>query len=201
MLHFHECGGKSNLTEMVPWYSWLCYSPDGDGNVNSMWLLCGRTVVMNLRTGCAVQMITSLYIHHSHTFALFFLSLDHIFLSLSLSLSIYIYILTEREILYIPGTSECLLFGGLLPSNSEGPLSLHSKRPVFIEANLGVAYMRNRVRWSQKFPDPKGGIFFLVQPKIYTVGSIWKNYSDLSRGHPKWWFSKGSVPKPPLIQV
>ena len=27
--------------------------------------------------------------------------------------------------------------------------------------------------------------------------SIWANYSDLSRGHPKWWFSKGIPPKSP----
>ena len=24
---------------------------------------------------------------------------------------------------------------------------------------------------------------------------VWSNYSDLSRGHPKWWFSKGIPPK------
>ena len=25
--------------------------------------------------------------------------------------------------------------------------------------------------------------------------NIWAIYNDLSRGHPKWWFSKGSVPQ------
>ena len=29
----------------------------------------------------------------------------------------------------------------------------------------------------------------------------WANYNDLSRGHPKWWFSKGIPPQMPLIQV
>ena len=31
--------------------------------------------------------------------------------------------------------------------------------------------------------------------------SFWANHSDLSGGHPKWWFSKESPPKIPLIQV
>ena len=30
---------------------------------------------------------------------------------------------------------------------------------------------------------------------------IWVNYSDLSRGHPKWWFSKGIPLQIPLNQV
>ena len=34
---------------------------------------------------------------------------------------------------------------------------------------------------------------------IYHV--FWANYSDLSRRHLKWWFSKGIPPKLPLIQV
>ena len=26
---------------------------------------------------------------------------------------------------------------------------------------------------------------------------VWANYNDVSRGHPKWWFSKGTSPKSP----
>ena len=26
---------------------------------------------------------------------------------------------------------------------------------------------------------------------------IWANYNDVSRGHPKWWFNKGTSPKSP----
>ena len=32
-------------------------------------------------------------------------------------------------------------------------------------------------------------------------GRIWAIYNDLSRGHPKWWFSKGIPPKMALNQV
>ena len=30
---------------------------------------------------------------------------------------------------------------------------------------------------------------------MYVWDSIWAIYNDLSRGHPKWWFSKGIPPK------
>ena len=41
---------------------------------------------------------------------------------------------------------------------------------------------------------------FLPIHKIhfFTSPSFWANYSDLSRGHPKWWFSKGIPSKIPL---
>ena len=26
---------------------------------------------------------------------------------------------------------------------------------------------------------------------------VWANYNDVSRGHPKWWFNKGTFPKSP----
>lgn len=52
---------------------------------------------------------------HAHT----------VFLSRSLSLSCH-HIFT-----YISYTCECLLCGGLVPSNSERPLSLHAKQPGF----------------------------------------------------------------------
>ena len=29
----------------------------------------------------------------------------------------------------------------------------------------------------------------------------WSNYSDLSRGHPKWWLNRGIHPKMPLMKV
>ena len=29
------------------------------------------------------------------------------------------------------------------------------------------------------------------------INLIWANYNDLSRGHPKWWLSKGIPPKSP----
>ena len=30
---------------------------------------------------------------------------------------------------------------------------------------------------------------------LYNSALFWAIYNDLSRGHPKWWFSKGSVPQ------
>ena len=41
--------------------------------------------------------------------------------------------------------------------------------------------------------------FYNRKYRIYTW--YWANYNDVSRGHPKWWFSKGILPKIPLIQV
>jgi len=35
------------------------------------------------------------------------------------------------------------------------------------------------------------------------MGSFWSNYSDLTRPHPKWWFSKGNplvAEKPRLVK-
>ena len=32
-----------------------------------------------------------------------------------------------------------------------------------------------------------------MQMCIYIYIYIWTNYNDLSRGHPKWWFSKGNL--------
>ena len=29
---------------------------------------------------------------------------------------------------------------------------------------------------------------------------IWANYNDFSRGHPKWWFNKGTSPKSPSFR-
>lgn len=73
--------------------------------------------------------------------------------------------------------------GVSVPSNSERPLfpsckttrvffcffSGFKKSWVWIEANLGVAYMRNRVRGSQ---DPRAGeLLYCVPPKTHEVGS------------------------------
>ena len=58
-----------------------------------------------------------------------------------------------------------------------------------------------------KFLDGRlGGVFYwkkvcrkigiaYFQQKILYIELIWSNYSDLTRPHPKWWFSKGN----PLI--
>ena len=42
-------------------------------------------------------------------------------------------------------------------------------------------------RWSRPFPKGGRDVF-------------WANFSDLSRGHPKWWFSKGILPKSPWLR-
>ena len=31
----------------------------------------------------------------------------------------------------------------------------------------------------------------------HSTNKIWANYNDVSRGHPKWWFNKGTSPKSP----
>ena len=137
---------------------------------------------MNLRAGCAVQMITSLYIHHSHTLALFFFLL---IISFSLSLSIYIYILTEREkyYIYIPGTSECLLFGGLLPCKLRRPTSPPFKTTGFYRGQFGGGLHAQQGLVIPEIPGSKRREFF----------------SDLSRDTPQMVVkSKGSVPKVPL---
>ncbi len=46
-----------------------------------------------------------------------------------------------------------------------------------------VCFVIKKLSWNPK------------QPYIYAI------YSDLSRGHPEWWFSKGILPKMALIQV
>ncbi len=66
--------------------------------------------------------------------------------------------------------------------------------------------------WMYIFPIQGGKVIFLFQdmlvPRVTVMGflawqlclimfnpNIWPIYSDLSRGHPKWWFSKGIHPK------
>ena len=43
--------------------------------------------------------------------------------------------------------------------------------------------------------NQKGGCNEIRESKDKRMGWIWPIYNDLSRGHPKWWFSKGN----PLI--
>ena len=47
----------------------------------------------------------------------------------------------------------------------------------------------------ESFSFPKGGRRETAT-KISRV-NFWTNYNDVSRGHPKWWFNKGTSPKSP----
>ena len=57
-----------------------------------------------------------------------------------------------------------------------------------VNANNGVYAKKNR-------PDSSAFFSKEIQP------DIWAIYNDLSRGHPKWWFSKGILPQMALNQV
>ena len=49
--------------------------------------------------------------------------------------------------------------------------------------------MEKNLRWCDRNEWAKK-----AAPNWYSPSRIWAIYSDLSRGHPKWWFSKGTLP-------
>ncbi len=55
----------------------------------------------------------------------------------------------------------------------------------------GPCWSRCAAQWCKARMERKG---FRIGFR-YVYGSFWSNYSDLTRPHPKWWFSKGN----PLI--
>ena len=74
-----------------------------------------------------------------------------------------------------PTARECIIVGQARARLTAGPplVSNHSFRPI------GMA--TSPVFGTENLPNVKH--------------VIWAIYNDLSRGHPKWWFSKGIHPK------
>ena len=64
---------------------------------------------------------------------------------------------------------------------------------------MGVSKNNGTPKWMVKIMenpikmDDLGGNthIFGSTPILYIYIYIWANYNDVSRGHPKWWFSKG----------
>ena len=86
---------------------------------------------------------------------------------------IYIWPIIKSKVMVIP------LEELLLDDNALGDAGLRC-----LETSVMARYITFRVSQVQ----------FLVKFPKYTH-RIWAIYNDLSRGHPKWWFSKGMPPK------
>ena len=100
-----------------------------------------------------------------------------------------------------------ILQGNYTTGSSDAEVCVFQKREVSMYQ--GVLDSKVASVWESQLSvlrdKKKPGIFFLVRTDLERFGAIWvpripnhnswSNYSDLTRPHPKWWFSKGN----PLI--
>ena len=104
----------------------------------------------------------------------------------------YIYIYTRLFLGYF-----LWLCPSLLPKKKAlrpGAWGVHhrGRKDVQVERGFGICHRKNRGRKSLKV---------ITYPWDPCMVYFWANYNDLSRGHPKWWFSTGIPPNMALNQV
>ena len=60
----------------------------------------------------------------------------------------------------------------------------------------GVPWKNDPKMHTPRFQRTAGGTQKMT-PEFEAGDIFWANYNDVSRGHPKWWFNKGTSPKSP----